>query len=120
MENFGEYITELRKKHEISLRELAKRLSIAPSYLHDIENSKRKAPSKELQDKLITELRLDNHETEKFYDLARKGKETPIAEDVKEIITSNEDIPLLCRRIARDKIDVKDLIKRLEEEKGKK
>ena len=34
---FGTYIRELRIKSEIGQRELAKKISIAPSYLNDIE-----------------------------------------------------------------------------------
>ncbi|MCP4482786.1 MAG: helix-turn-helix transcriptional regulator [bacterium] len=113
-ENFGSFLKQLRLKNSFSLREFARMLDIAPSYLSDIEQSKRNAPKKEHLEKMIQEFKLNAQEKEIFYDLARKGKPVEIAEDVKEIITENDSIPVLCRRIKQRNVDVDDLIKTLE------
>ncbi|MCP3660442.1 MAG: helix-turn-helix transcriptional regulator [Bacteroidetes bacterium] len=116
-ENFGSFLKQLRTRNDFSLREFSRILGIAPSYLSDIEQSKRNAPKKEHLEKMIQELKLNADEIEKFYDLARKGKPVEIAEDVKEIITENDSIPVLCRKIKQKNINVDDLIKRIEFEK---
>ena len=41
---FGSYIRDLRTSKGIGQRELAKKIGIAPSYLNDMEKSKRAAP----------------------------------------------------------------------------
>lgn len=119
MEKFGEYLKNLRLKKDISLREFAKKLGIQPSYLSDIEQGKRNAPSKEKQEQIIRELNLNEQETDKFYDLAKEGKETEIAEDVKDIITSNESLTVLCRKIRRENINVEDIIRQLNKREKK-
>ncbi|MCP4481342.1 MAG: helix-turn-helix transcriptional regulator [bacterium] len=117
-ETFGIFLKQLRIKKEFSLREFARIIGIAPSYVSDIEQGKRNAPKKEHLEKMIEALNLKNKEDiEKFYDLAKKGKPVEIAEDVKEIITENESIPVLCRRLKQRNIDVDDLIKELETRK---
>jgi transcriptional regulator with XRE-family HTH domain len=64
----GEIIREARVSQGLKLRELAKRMDIAPSYLSDIENERR-VPSEELIRKIASHLSLD------FDDLmARTGK----------------------------------------------
>lgn len=116
MEKFGEYIKKLRQKIGLSLREVARRLEIEPSYLSDIERGRRNAPIKEKLDKLASILKIENSKIYEFYDLAKEGKQTEIAEDVKEIIITNNQIPVLCRKIKEKKLDVDTLIKKIEEE----
>lgn len=113
-ETFGSFVKQLRMKKGLALREFARILDIAASYLSDIEKGKRNAPKKDHLDKMIKELNLTKEETEKFYDLAREGKPVEIAEDVKEIIISNNAIPVLCRKIKQKNIDVEALIEFLE------
>ena len=43
-QTFGSYIRNLRISLEMGQRQLAQKISIAPSYLNDIEKSKRAAP----------------------------------------------------------------------------
>jgi transcriptional regulator with XRE-family HTH domain len=118
MEKFGVFLRELRNGNNFSLREFAIKIGMTPSYLSDIEQGKRNAPKKDYLDRMIKELNLKNEEVKIFYDLARKGKIVPIAEDVKEIIIKNKNIPVLCRQIKEKNIDVEELIKDIE--KGKK
>lgn len=111
MSKFGDFLKGLRKDRGFSLRELARKLEIAPSYLSDIERGKRNAPSKELLVKMITTLALSEEEQYKFYDFAKEGKKTPIAEDVKETIIEDERITILCRKIMKKEINIDDILK---------
>ena len=56
---FGSYIRELRTSKGIGQRELAKKIGVAPSYLNDIEKSKRTAPKINIIKKLSTTLKAD-------------------------------------------------------------
>jgi transcriptional regulator with XRE-family HTH domain len=47
MTPLGEYIRELREKHDVSLRELAKTLELSPAFISDIELGRR-FPSEEV------------------------------------------------------------------------
>jgi transcriptional regulator with XRE-family HTH domain len=55
---FGDWIREARVARDLSLRELARLLKIAPSYLSDIENGRR-IPSEEVTRELSRVLELD-------------------------------------------------------------
>jgi transcriptional regulator with XRE-family HTH domain len=110
MGKFGDYIKELRVSKGFSLREFARQLGDkAPSYILDIERGRRNAPSKELLEKMIDVLGIKKEERPMFYDYAKEGKETPIAEDVKETIIENEQVAILCRKIRNKEINIKDL-----------
>ncbi|GHT36751.1 hypothetical protein AGMMS49593_02370 [Endomicrobiia bacterium] len=115
---FGDYLKELRAKKSFTLRGFATMIGMAPSYLSDIEQGKRNAPTKEYLDKMIKELNQEDLDVNTFYDLAKVGKAVPIAEDVKKIITEDKAIPTLCRKIKSNNINVENLIKDIE--RGKK
>ncbi|MGB2845099.1 MAG: helix-turn-helix domain-containing protein [Candidatus Aminicenantaceae bacterium] len=94
---FGSHIKTLRTARNIGQRELARAIGISPSYLNDIENNKRAAPSKEIIKKFaaILEANLEN-----LYDLAGKSKNN-IPPDIPDIIKKNKEIPSLIRTIER-------------------
>jgi transcriptional regulator with XRE-family HTH domain len=54
----GDYVRQARLAKALSLRDLAAKLDLAPSYLSDIENDRR-VPSEEVLRRLSTELELD-------------------------------------------------------------
>ena len=97
---FGSYIRKLRIKNDIGQRELAKKISVAPSYLNDMEKDKRAAPKKELIKKLSIILKA---ELELMYDLAGSSKKT-IAPDVEDYIINNPNIISLLRTAKENKI----------------
>ena len=97
---FGSYIRKLRIKNDIGQRELAKKISVAPSYLNDMEKDKRAAPKKELIKKLSIILKA---ELELMYDLAGSSKKT-IAPDVEDYIINNPNIISLLRAAKENKI----------------
>lgn len=59
MDSFGETLKLLRKDESLSIRELGKRTGISHSYLSQIENGKRKAPTRDLIQKLSGALNVD-------------------------------------------------------------
>ncbi|GHT40548.1 hypothetical protein AGMMS49921_02130 [Endomicrobiia bacterium] len=115
---FGKHLKELRAKKSFTLRGFATMIGMAPSYLSDIEQGKRNAPTKDYLDKMIKELNQEDLDVNTFYDLAKEGKAVPIAEDVKKIITEDKAIPTLCRKIKSNNINVENLIRDIE--RGKK
>jgi transcriptional regulator with XRE-family HTH domain len=57
MEKFGVFLKELRNNNNFSLRAFAAKISMTPSYLSDIEQGKRNAPTKDYLDRMIKELK---------------------------------------------------------------
>ena len=99
-DSFGTFIRKFRIKKNIGQRELANKISIAPSYLNDIEKNKRTAPKKELIKKISDVLEIN---LEILYDLAGSSK-NKIAPDIEEFILNNPTISSLLRTIKENKI----------------
>lgn len=111
---FGNHIKTLRTARNIGQREMARIIGISPSYLNDIENNKRAAPSKEIIKKIadILEANLEN-----LYDLAGKGK-NKIPPDIPDIIKKNSEISSLLRVIEKydlNSLEIKKVKKTIEE-----
>ena len=102
-DSFGTFIRKFRIKKNIGQRELANKISIAPSYLNDIEKNKRTAPKKELIKKISDVLEIN---LEILYDLAGSSKNR-IAPDIEEFILNNPTISSLLRTIKENKISNK-------------
>jgi transcriptional regulator with XRE-family HTH domain len=114
MKKFGEFLKSLRQSREISLRQLASDIDVAPSYLSDIERGNRNAPPKERLDKIIKILSLSEDEAYKFYDLASHSKKVAVADDVQEIIAKDKQFAVLARKIKKEGLDVSTVLKSLE------
>jgi len=113
-DTFGSHIKTLRTARNIGQRELARAIGISPSYLNDIENNKRAAPSKGIIKKIavILEANLEN-----LYDLAGKSKNN-IPPDIPDIIKKNKEIPSLLRVMEKygiNTIETKKIKKNIEE-----
>jgi transcriptional regulator with XRE-family HTH domain len=81
--NFGDYIRELRESKQkedssFSLRQMAVRLDVEPSYLSKVERGIEKNPSEQLVKKLSIELEQDENVM-----LAMVGK---VSQELKDII----------------------------------
>ena len=94
-ENFGPFIRKLRINLNITQRDLAKRIGIAPSYLNDLEKEKRSAPKLEVIKKISRILKI---EFNKLSDLAGVSKKE-IAPDLSDLIINNPNIVSLLRSI---------------------
>ncbi len=112
----GDVLREARVATDVSLRELARRLDIAPSYLSDIENDRR-VPAEDVLRAMGEHLGLD------FADLmARAGR---IGDDAERYLRRHPTAGVLLRRIASAQLSdqqLKELVERadvLAKRKGK-
>ena len=111
---FGEYIKKKRQEKGITLRGLADRLGIAPSYMSDIEKGKRNAPNQETLNKMIDVLELTNDESNELLDLAATSKDT-IAQDLTEYVSTNPNVRVALRRAKDLKLGDDEWIKIIDE-----
>lgn len=89
--SLGAQIRDARIRADISLRELARRLDKAPSYLNDIEHNRR-VPSEPVIRQLCTELDLNEDRL-----LAAAGR---IGEGAEEYMKANPTAGVLLRRVS--------------------
>jgi transcriptional regulator with XRE-family HTH domain len=104
----GETVRNKRVELDLSLRDLAKRLQLTPSYLSDIENDRR-VPAEEVIRNIAQVLALD-------FDLlmARAGR---FGDEAIRYMKRNPSVGVLFRRLAQHEASgdmVKDLIRRTE------
>ncbi len=106
----GETIREARLKLDITLREFARRLGLAPSYISDVETDRR-VPSEEVLKKMARILRLDVHEL-----LARAGR---VSEEAERFLRRNPEAGVLFRRLPQmTSQEVQDLIDQVRKHRG--
>ena len=100
MENaeFGQYLRSVRQAKKISIRQLAKAVSKTPTYISDIEKGNNKPPERELLDRIIAELHLEEFPDirNRLYYLAEKERKD-VQEDIKEYLMENESILKIIR-----------------------
>lgn len=102
----GQQIRDARVAAELSLRELARRIERAPSYLNDIEHDRR-VPSEAVLRQLATELHLDADLL-----LAAAGR---VGEGAERYMRSNPTAGVLFRRVSDAGLDEQDLRHLLEQ-----
>ncbi len=96
----------------MSLRELARRLPVTPSYVSDIENDRR-VPSEDVLGKIAVELGLDREDL-----VARAGR---LPADAERYMRQTPAATTLFRRITEqrlDKAEIQDLMDRLDKLRG--
>ena len=95
---FGQYLRSVRQAKRISIRQLAKAVSKTPTYISDIEKSNNKPPERELLDRIIATLHLEEFPDirNKLYDLAAKERKD-VPADIKEYLMENESILKIIR-----------------------
>ena|SRR5712691_8034719 len=105
----GEVLRDARVAAGFSLRDLAKKLSITPSYISDIENNRR-VPSEEVLTQLAAEFKLE------FDDLmARAGR---VGEDAARYLKQHPAAGALFRRISDKRLPeekLRELLKQVEQ-----
>ena len=94
--DFGQFISEQKRKHSLQSKELAEMLDISMGYLSQLEHGKRVCPAQELLEKMIEVLNLNEEERYMIYDLYEKasGKLSP---DIVEYVQSKEVIKKALR-----------------------
>lgn len=95
---FGQYLRSLRQAKKISIRQLAKAVSKTPTYISDIEKGNNKPPERELLDRIIATLHLEEFPDirNRLYDLAAKERKD-VPADIKEYLMENESILKIIR-----------------------
>lgn len=95
---FGQYLRSVRQSKKISIRQLAKAVSKTPTYISDIEKGNNKPPERELLDRIIAALQLEEFPDvrNKLYDLAAKERKD-VPADIKEYLMENESILKIIR-----------------------
>lgn len=95
---FGQYLRSVRQAKKISIRQLAKAVSKTPTYISDIEKGNNKPPERELLDRIIAALYLEEFPDirNKLYDLAAKERKD-VPADIKEYLMENESILKIIR-----------------------
>jgi transcriptional regulator with XRE-family HTH domain len=86
---FGGYISQKRRKNRRAAWETAKQIGITAAYLSDMETGKKTNPSREIMQKMIEVLCLDEEETALFYDLHAKANGI-VSQDLPEYIMEND------------------------------
>ena len=95
---FGQYLRSVRQAKKISIRQLAKAVNKTPTYISDIEKGNNKPPERELLDRIIAELHLEEFPDirNRLYDLAAKERKD-VPADIKEYLMENESILKIIR-----------------------
>lgn len=95
---FGQYLRSVRQAKKISIRQLAKVVNKTPTYISDIEKGNNKPPERELLDRIITALQLEEFPDirNRLYDLAAKERKD-VPADIKEYLMENESILKIIR-----------------------
>ena len=94
--DFGQFISEQRKRLKIQGRELARILGISPEYLCQIERGKRVRPSVRLLKKMIDTFDLNYEETVLFYDMYAEAS-GELSPDIVEYVEANDIIKKALR-----------------------
>lgn len=98
--NFGEYMCAMRKRRYMTIRELAEAMDVSPTFIVDVEKSRRNPFPLEKLNELATILQLNDEEKQKLLNLAGKSRET-VAPDLPDYIM-NRDYVSAALRTARD------------------
>ena len=118
METVGSIISEYRKKRGLSQRELARDISVAASYLNEIENNQCNAPSEKIIKKLARGLNIN---LEVLYD-ARACEKSQLPPDLVKHVRQNPESLILLRSIAKagmSKPQISKLIKQVQRQSVK-
>lgn len=67
---FSEYIRYLRNKSGLTIRDLAAKVKVTPTYISNMEYRRNRAPDFEMCNKLIIALELSKKQRRKFLELA--------------------------------------------------
>ena len=98
--SFGGLLKELRLKHEITLREAARRSEISAPHFSDMEHGRKAAPSRERLQRIIKALELTDKEAVELSEAAGRNQNT-FAYDLPDYIM-NRDYVAAALRTAKD------------------
>lgn len=115
--NLGIFIIKKRQQIKMSSRKLALACEITPPYLNDIEKGKR-IPSFEVLSKLANELKLEEQDIYKLFDLAVDESKGKVSYDIAEYIMDNDDLRQCIRHVIKmnDNAIWKELLNKINQE----
>lgn len=101
--DFGQALRFLRKKQEMTIRKVAKKVKKTPTYISDIERGNNKPPEKELIEKILNALEIQEVEIQCYlYDLAAE-KRGGVPVDIIDYIKEHSNLRLVIRKAQRQK-----------------
>jgi transcriptional regulator with XRE-family HTH domain len=112
MKTLGEYIRELRDNHDLSVRELAKRIQVSAAFLSDVENGRRH-PS---DDVLRT---IASHLGTSVTELRKHDARAPVQE-LRRKAASEPAMGFALRQLVDDDVSAEDLLDFLKKRANKK
>ena len=97
---FGDFLAIKRKEADLTIKDMANRLKISAAYYSYFESGDRKAPERDVQDRIAEILELTTAERLLLYDLAGKTRGI-VAADLPDYINDNPYVRVALRK-ARD------------------
>ena len=98
----GEFILAMRKRQDMSVRQLAVALNISPTYVCDFEKNRRPVTD-EILERMRRVFILSEDQAERMYDLAAIAKNT-VSADLPEYIMENELVRTALRTAKKNQI----------------
>ena len=100
MNDFGNYLKELRLKYGFSSRALAKEIGVSAVYYCNVENGKQTGFAAEKMEKIAEALHLSEDEKYRLYDLSAAGRERKetIPADCVQYLLENKYIIEIIRK----------------------
>ena len=98
--SFGELLLQLREKHDVTLRELARKIGVSAPFLSDVEKDRKAPLTAEKLEKVAIALGLSSEEKIQLFDIAGKQRKT-IAPDLPAYIMERDYVSIALRT-ARD------------------
>lgn len=102
MKTLGEHIRELREKHDLSVRELAKKLRVSAPFLSDVELGRRH-PSEDVLQRLASALGTTT-------DQLKKHDARPPVQELKRIAASNPAMGFALRKMVDEEVNPEELL----------
>ena len=118
-ENFVQFLSEKRREKDITLRELARQLSVSAAFLIDVEKNRCAPLTTERLEKVSEILNFSKDEKNEMYDLVGKQKDTA-APDLPEYIKGKDYISMALRTARELEAGEKEWLEFVEELKRKK
>ena len=94
--DFGQFISEQKRKHSLQSKELADMLNISMGYLSQLEHGKRVCPDQELLKRMIDVFNLNEEERCIIFDLYEKASGN-LSPDIVEYVKSKEIVKRALR-----------------------
>ena len=117
---FAQYITEIREREKITLRQMAEKLGVSAAYYSDVEKGRRNPLSLEKLELFASFTSMTDEERTRMFDLAGKGR-SEVAPDLPDYIMSRDYVSAAlrtARELGADQSDWEEMVAALKKRKG--